>query len=170
MDACALKPSPPPPHRPRRLNEASGATTAADCSGYGRDAAYTGGVTVAALSRNTASTYYPAAAVAPYFDGASGYVALPTILASTAGGPFGAAFTVEMWVRYDRFPIYPGSPDTAGFLYEFSDTMSGANAIDAYLYASGAASAEPYAQVRPRGRGPRAPRITAAGDHFLSAG
>ena len=139
----------PSPHwAPRRLNEASGATSA-DCSGYGRDAAYAGGVTVAALSRNTASIYYPAAAVAPYFDGVSGYVSLPTVPASTAGGPFGAAFTVEMWIRYDRFPIYPGSPDTAGWLYEFSDADSGANAIDAYLYASGDSAAEPYAQVRP---------------------
>ena len=140
-DLASLRPS-------RRLNEASGATTAADCSGYARDATYNGGITVAALSRNMGSVYYPAAAVAPYFGGLSGYVALPTVPASTAGGPFGSAFSVEMWIRYDSFPIYTGSHDTAGYLYEFTDKVSGLNAIDAYLYSSDGTASSPYAQVR----------------------
>ena len=83
-----------------RLDEPSG-SVAYDCSGYGRDATFQGGVTLAAGGRGPGSL---AASAAPVFDGSSGHVVLPTIPSTTSGGPFGTAYTFELWCHFGSFP------------------------------------------------------------------
>ena len=106
-----------------RLNEAAG-STAYDCSGNGQNAAYVGGVTLAAVSRNTAAAYFPAATVAPLFDGYTGFVILPSFPSSAGGGPFAVSYSIEFWAQYATFP-FPGSlSKTASyqaFVYSFAD-------------------------------------------------
>jgi len=114
------------PH-PRRLNEASGAT-AYDCSGYGRNAAYAGGVTLAGLTRGSATRFYPAANVAPLFDGATGYLALPTIPSyANAGGPLAGSYSVEMWLDFTTVPAVSSSNPYGvfyGTLYSLQDATA----------------------------------------------
>ena len=86
-----------------RLDEPSGSIVAYDCSGYGRNATYQGGVTPGTAGRGPG---FSAAAIAPSFDGSSGYVQLPTIPSSTAGGPFGAAYSIEIWFSLSAFSFW----------------------------------------------------------------
>ena len=82
-----------------RLNEPSG-TVAFDCSGYGRDATYQGGVTLGSGGQGVG---FPSAATAPVFDGSTGYVLLPAIPTSSFGGPLFASFSIETWFESSSF-------------------------------------------------------------------
>ena len=82
-----------------RLNEPSG-SVAHDCSGYGRDAAYQGGL---ALGAGGQGAGFLAATTAPVFDGSTGCVQLPTIPTSSFGGPLFGAFSIETWFAASSF-------------------------------------------------------------------
>ena len=99
-----------------RLAETSG-TVATDCSGNGRHAAYSGGLTPGGAGRGAG---YATAGVAPAFGGA-GYVTLPTVpnvspTGGGGGGPFTTSYTIEAWL------YYPSAPSTGARLFDIGKT------------------------------------------------
>ncbi|HTQ45946.1 MAG TPA: LamG domain-containing protein [Polyangiaceae bacterium] len=122
-----------------RLDEAAGSTTAHDATGNGHNGTYKGGVTLGAAGaiandQDTAVT----------FDGASGYVDVPSAFAFAAM----SNFTLEAWLKPTDVSDYhawigrnDGQPPTEGYLgyidpagpfYEFERTDSGTK-----IYANG---------------------------------
>ena len=68
-------------------------------SGNSRAASYSGSITAASGGRGTA---FLAATQAPLFSG--GKVALPTIPASSSGGPLAQSWSMETWMTYSSAP------------------------------------------------------------------